>query len=416
MRRTLAALLSAILFAYPCFGHNWESYGPIDIPINNCYFHDTSPHYNVLCTSTGILIDDTQEWHEYSYSNLPVWDALHLSSDSVIVVMGDSSWSDGIWAFNRQAEEFQILEWCLMPHFILHYQSNETYYVGHAYGLLKSTNGINWEGVPHFDGKDCVTMAGHENYLVVSTGLLSTGIEIHYSSDGGEVWDRSPGAPYICDMTFLDNGMLYGIFPDNSYSSGLWSSRDHGETWEVEFWWTGMSSVGRDCNNTLFVGWEDAVGRSEGAAIWVPELADLTFINEDLPNLGINKIKMSHLVDCPSAICCTDSGAHFVTDYLYPTVMNSERIDPNTGRLSWNVVAGADYYDLYRDTNAYFPAQGTPWQTVGGSVTHLDFTCGISDDTTQYFFLGIARNDEAEETNESNSVGEFDFALDDPER
>jgi hypothetical protein len=174
-----------------------------------------------------------------------------------------------------------------------------------------------------------------------------------------------------------------------------------------------MSSVGIDCNNILFVGWEEAVGEAERVAIWVPELDDLTFMGNGLPDASINKIKMNHLVDCPSAICCTDSGAYYVIDCLYPTILNAERVDPTTGRLSWNPIPGAAYYDLYRSTAAFFSAQGPPWQTVPGGSTQIDFTCGIGDETTNYYFIAIARNDENEESHESNIVGEFDFALDD---
>lgn len=409
MKTTLSALVVSLLIASPCMGHVWQSYGPTDMSINNCYFHVAEPYYNVLCTANSILIDDTQGWHEFSYSNLPVWDALHLNADSIMVVLGDGSWSDGIWAFNRQVEEFQILEWCVTPHFIVYSPPYGTYYVGHAYGVLKSTNGTDWESVPYFDWNDCIAMACWDNHLVVSTGST-----IHYSSDGTN-WDTSPGAPYISDMLFLENDMLFGIFPDNSYSSGLWSSADFGAMWNVEFWWVEMSSVGIDCNNTLFVGWEEAVGGAQRVAIWVPELADLTFIGDGLPNASINKIKTNHLVDCPSAICCTDSGAYFVTDYLYPTILGAELINPTTGRLTWNVIPGAAYYDFYRSTIPFFAAQGTPWLTISELPPELDFTCGIGDETTNYYFLTVARNEENEDSHESNIVGEIDFALEDGE-
>jgi len=409
VNRKLAVLVGVMLTTHFCYGHEWQSYGPTDIPISNCYFHFSEPYYNVLCTSTGILIDDTQGWHEFSYGSLPVWDACHLNGDSMMVVLGNGSWSDGIWAFNRQVEEFQILEWCVTPHFILHSPWDNTYYVGHAYGLLKSTDGTSWQSVPYFDSNECIAMVSFENHLVVSTGN-----EIHYSSDGAN-WDQSPGAPYVSDMLFLENGILYGIFPDNSYSSGLWSSADFGATWDVEFWALEMSSVGIDCNNTLFVGWEEAAGPVERAAIWVPELGDLTFIGEGLPDVSVNTIKTNHLVDCPSAICCTDSGAYFVTSYLYPPILNAELINPTTGRLTWNVIPGAACYDFYRSTAPFFSAQGSPWLVLSELPPELDFTCGIGDETTNYFFLVIARDGENEASHESNIAGEFDFALEYPE-
>jgi hypothetical protein len=92
---------------------------------------------------------------------------------------------------------------------------------------------------------------------------------------------------------------------------------------------------------------------------------------------------------------------------LAPMVLDIDLISSTTARLSWGAVTGATYYDLYRSPSAYFSAVGSPWQTVSHPTTHLDFTAGIGNATTNYFFKGKARN--ASQTSpESNTVGEFD--------
>jgi len=408
MRIIAAATCWILLIANSGFGHAWQGYGPTDITVNNCYFHTAEPYYSVLCTSDSLLIDDDMGWHAYSYSDLSIWDAYHLNADTLIVVLGDSSWSDGIWAFNRQIGQFEILEWCFIPHFVMYSPAYATYYVGFGYGLMKSTDGISWDTIEYFDWIDCVSMACFGNHIVVSGGG-----QIFYSDDG-ITWNNAIGPPIISDMVFLDNGMLYGIFPDNSYSSGLWSSEDYGMTWNVEFWDLQMTSVGKDSDNTLFVGWHDPVTRSEGIAIWVPELEDLTFINEGLPERSINKIKTNHLVDCPSVICCTENGVFYVTAYLYPPIVSADRVNSTTGRLTWNIIPGAATYDFYRHTSPYFSAAETPWLTVSELPPELEFTCGIGDENTNYYFLEIACDSENQESHESNIVGEFDFAWDAP--
>jgi hypothetical protein len=85
-----------------------------------------------------------------------------------------------------------------------------------------------------------------------------------------------------------------------------------------------------------------------------------------------------------------------------------ELISPTTARLSWATVAGATFYDLYRSTSAYFSASGSPWQTVAASTTQHDFTDGVGDAETNYFFKGIAKN-VSQSSPESNTVGEFDL-------
>ena len=92
---------------------------------------------------------------------------------------------------------------------------------------------------------------------------------------------------------------------------------------------------------------------------------------------------------------------------LDPMVLSIVLLNATTARLSWSAVAGATYYDLYRSPSAYFSAVGSPWQTVAHPTTYLDFTAGIGNASTNYFFKGKARN--ASQTSpESNTVGEFD--------
>jgi hypothetical protein len=89
-----------------------------------------------------------------------------------------------------------------------------------------------------------------------------------------------------------------------------------------------------------------------------------------------------------------------------------ELISPTTARLSWTAVVGATFYDLYRSSGPYFSASGSPWQTVAAPTTQHDFTDGIGDSNTNYFFKGIAKN-VSQTSPESNTVGEFDVSTND---
>ena len=95
---------------------------------------------------------------------------------------------------------------------------------------------------------------------------------------------------------------------------------------------------------------------------------------------------------------------------LGPMILDIELISATTGRISWNPVENALYYDLYWSATPYFTsATGTFWITVNHPTTYRDFTFGIGSATTNYCFLGVARND-AETASDSNIVGEFDFS------
>ena len=90
-------------------------------------------------------------------------------------------------------------------------------------------------------------------------------------------------------------------------------------------------------------------------------------------------------------------------------ILSIALLNASTARLSWDAVAGATHYDLYRSLVPYFHATGSPWQTVTAPTTQLDFTAGIGSTTTNWSFLGKARN-ASEESPESNIVGEFDYS------
>ncbi len=172
--------------------------------------------------------------------------------------------------------------------------------------MWKSADGLSFTLIDYFDMKDCVAFAFFENHFVVSADN-----EIYCSLDSGESWVQSQsGSLSICDLSFHDDGTLYGIFPEESYSSGLWSSNDFGENWDVEFWDVYMSSIGIDADGSIFVGWVN-----DGIAQWNPVSQELEFFNDGLPDLHINKITTHSDIDCINIVACTDSGAYLLTNY-----------------------------------------------------------------------------------------------------
>jgi hypothetical protein len=76
-------------------------------------------------------------------------------------------------------------------------------------------------------------------------------------------------------------------------------------------------------------------------------------------------------------------------------------------RLWWHPVAGATSYTLYRGTSAFF-APGTPWQTVAAPDTVYDFSDGVGNPATNYYFLCRSVG-AGGESGDSDRVGEFDF-------
>lgn len=329
MRSKYLTILLLLILPIFSLAYVWEGIGPDSIEANNFYVWGGGVFYEIICTSDGMLVNINANWEEFNYGYLPIWDVeqVILATADLIAVMGNGSYSDGIYFFNFSNYEFMFIEYFINPRFIEYLTSDAHYYVGGEQGLIRSETGITWETVDFYNGKYCFDMVAYENNYVVSTDE-----GIYFSNDSGTNWSPANTITYLSDLAFSSSGVLYGIFPDESWSSGLWSSVDHGNNWGVEFWSINMSSVGFDCENNLFVGWKEANVDHEGIAVWTPDIMELTFFNENLENTNINKITFHPMIDCNNIICCTDGGVYLLSDYL--TIADQHIVQQSNFKLS----------------------------------------------------------------------------------
>lgn len=297
---------------------SWSPFGPEGIQVNRiCFNLDMQSHCGI-CHDGGLCLYDpvSQTWTDHS-TILPVTDACYLDGDKILVVMGNGSYSYGIYHYDPGSDEFELIQFVDSPFFIRYSEYNQTYYVGHYMELLKSTDGYLWTPVDTFINRTIVTMDTYENHFVVSE--MDNLYGVWYSNDAGISWTLSAYSPMINSLGYDHEGKLYGTFPDNSYSSGLWSSTDFGVTWDVEFWSVGLNCVGFDYPH-VFVGWgEDAYAPYKGIAWFHPENHSLTFINANLPNLVINQITHNPAMSAIALFCCTENGAYVSYDYYLGT-------------------------------------------------------------------------------------------------
>ncbi len=136
---------------------------------------------------------------------------------------------------------------------------------------------------------NCEDIVFWDNHFAVSVASNIYGV--YYSDDHGSTWNTPvAGCPLITDMSFRNDSKLFGIFPDQSNSSGLWSSIDFGASWQIEFYSDALSSVINDMHGITFVGWE----AEQGVAMWSNEA--ITPMNEGLPDLSINNLFVSPIM------------------------------------------------------------------------------------------------------------------------
>lgn len=157
-------------------------------------------------------------------------------------------------------------------------------------------------------------MDTYNSHLVVSVSSDTNGV--FFSVDNGDNWQLSSNMhATLVDFVFDNDTILYGIFPGESWSSGLWKSHDFGDTWENEFYSTKMEALGFT-GNTIFVGWYQSESTYEkGVAIWDKYQNELTFLYEGLPNTNIRNIVENQFFDCDNITVCTDSGAYCLTEF-----------------------------------------------------------------------------------------------------
>jgi len=311
--KKLSTLLIALSLAFATHAYTWNPIGPDTANISKICFGLGLPYW-VLCADDGMYLynHSTHECDFYTYG-LPVVDATWFTFDKMLLVMGDGSWSDGIWTFDFETHQFEVVEWNANPNFLMFDDFNNTWWAGFQFnGMMKSTDGINWEQIPYFEFGSPYCMDSYGDHLVVSE--LSNIYGIHYSDDGGETWNESPSAPMITDIDFDAWGNSLGVLPGISFSSGVYSSDDFGENWEVFFYCPGLSSICHEAFEEIFVGWDEVWG----IARYVPNVPPTEFIylNEGLSSLNINNIQTNHTMSAPAIFVSTDEGAYYSYDYM----------------------------------------------------------------------------------------------------
>ena len=298
-------LLILLTFSF-LYAYEWNPITQEEIEIYDLSQHAIGYPF-VLACEDGLLIGNGEEWIQVN-SGLPVWNILHYSNNEFLLVQGNGSYSDGIYIFNENTLEFEVVEWIYCPNFLVYNWTDQEYYVGAYTGLYKSSDGEIWEEVTFFSGMNCEDIVFWDNHFAVSVASNIYGV--YYSDDHGSTWNTpAAGCPLITDMSFRNDSKLFGIFPDQSNSSGLWSSIDFGASWQIEFYSDALSSVINDMQGITFVGWEE----DQGVAMWSNET--VTPMNEGLPELSINNLFVNPIMSLIHIMAFTESGAYMLSGY-----------------------------------------------------------------------------------------------------
>jgi len=312
---SLLILTFAVQFSY---SYTWEPYGPESIKANKLCLIINEYSSGIICIDSGMyvgLINETN-WEYFSNFNMPVIDAVECSYnvDSILVLMGCESYSDGIYSFNLTTGQFQIIDFCLNPNFIHKHYSSGSYYVGYEFGLLVSENGYTWNEISFFNGKICKDIQIYNDCIAVAVEQPTDNVFL--SEDGGDNWETIIGGYKISELR-LDYFNLFGISTENSADCGLFKLNEYSMIWENKFFTDNLNTIGFDNDGRYFLGWYEASGGHQGIAKYTDYTNSLTFYNLGLPNLNINDITSSdEFVGGEIVFCCTDAGVFHGDDYI----------------------------------------------------------------------------------------------------
>lgn len=344
--KKLTLIILTLIVSEVCFSYTWENFGPIGIKANKlCLLDDPEFNYAVICVDSGFYFTSNTWMPVWEYYEFPITGAAPLDEDNILVIAGNGSYSDGIYNFNLITHEFEVIEYCMNPKFIIKGGSEPRYFVGHESGLMESVNGITWTANSNFDSMSCIEMTSYfdSEYLALATNNPID--NVYFSEDDGASWTQIQSDFQISELLLGWNGWLAGICSENSSYCGFY--RKNGMQWENEFYSENINTLGSDNTGTPFIGWYDALFEDKGIARYKfnnPN-SGLMFLNEGLLNLNINDIPMPfEYIGGNIVFCCTDQGVFYCNDFALG--INSIDLENNYVILYPNPISNTKYLNI----------------------------------------------------------------------
>lgn len=300
-----------------CHSYEWMEIGDFDEPIWK-YFEGENNSFQVVGVDEGLYLNTNDNW-EYYPRVLRVFDIADLGSTHLLVTDGDATcMGAGLWDFDIETHIYDIVMWAWFNYKILHCNDNYYFIAGDYW---QSSNGFDWNYYNYWGDEFIYSIAAYENHVVVATEN-----NIFISEDEGITFiPAEPDSINIADLVFNCNGILYGRTPYFFEDSIIYVSYDFGVTWNELLYGSYIGEIGVDSSGRLFVGWRGYPEDYSGIAYWDEQTESLIYLNDNLPNMEINRIQPYEINGNSSVICCTQEGLYYLTDYVSSN--NSECIE-----------------------------------------------------------------------------------------
>jgi len=222
-------------------------------------------------------------------------------NNRVFCAFGRGSWSDGLYKFDLESNELELVDWFALPNFVK--KTSSGFYLGYIYGLAHSALGHVWEPVDYFEGTDVTDVE------ISSTGsfFASSGSTLYMqTADGFTSYEA--GLP-INDV-YLHNEQVFLALGGGSYSDGVYrvsyNTSEISELTLINFFFQA---------NKLFSYMNQlVVGCSEGAGLFLVdpvENGEYEEIEQDLPVTDVYCFNV-YPINTPNFMMGTDAGVYLV--------------------------------------------------------------------------------------------------------
>lgn len=134
------------------------------------------------------------------------------NTDEVFCAVGNGSYSDGLYKFNLDSIQYELIEYAINPNFVK--KVTNGYYFGHSSGLMFSEDGEIWTEVEYFNGKSVTGIAEDNDGNI----LISVDTEL-FINDGSSFASFDTGLT-VRDIKF--DGSFMVSLSDGTYSDGIY--------------------------------------------------------------------------------------------------------------------------------------------------------------------------------------------------
>jgi hypothetical protein len=231
----------------------WDLVGFSDCRVTCVAQHptDTSVMYITILDTVYKSMDGGHVWtYAASFNGLPVNDLqFHpIDYDMICALVGNGSWSDGIYYSTDAGYSWNILFYFYKPVTLtIPEDSSSLWVVGcDTFGVYKSTdNGMTWalwnEGLTNLQ----INTLSHTWRSDTLVFLAGTGQGLFYRNT--DSWSLADGIsdmlPVVSIIHHPTAAYGYAAVGNGSYSDGIYMTTDYGETWQVSEWWVFPSCV-----------------------------------------------------------------------------------------------------------------------------------------------------------------------------